>query len=90
MTVRASNDFTISIGECDALNDTGCGSFSPTWSSTSSLSLAAFIYMDAASGVNLPTITSPANAFDSAKYYHDLHVVPSASYPACDPTCLTT
>ena len=88
-----TSTFDINFVVCDVINDTGCeppAAFSPTWSSTSALSFSAFIYMDTASGVSLPSITGPSEAFDASTYYHDLHVVPTSAYPACDPICKTS
>ena len=48
--------------------------------------------MDASSGVSLPSITAPSDAFDLSSHYHDLHVMTVADYTACaalDSTCFT-
>ena len=45
--------------------------------------------MDAAVNIDLPSLDSPATAFDLSLYYHDLQVVPTSLYPGCEPACLT-
>ena len=89
MTVRDPADFDIQFSQCDVHNDPTCTSVF-NWSSTAALDFDAFVYMDNAFGVELPALTAPTDAFDSDKYYHDLHVVPASAYTGCDSSCWTS
>ena len=101
-TVRASNDFDIGLVDCDNLNtvcpSVGWSPITAVWSSTAALDASdtvAFLFMDNASTINLPSISSPSEAFDAADHYHELHVLTDTQWQACetpgppDATCLT-
>ena len=77
-TVRAPDDFDISFTDCSSLDTEVCpivNAFEPVWSSVAALDTFAFLSMDNDSSINLPSITSPPDAFDASLYYHDLHVM---------------
>ena len=77
-TIRAANDFDISFSDCSSYDYDVCpvvNAFTPVWSSVAALDNFAFLFMDNDSSINLPSITSPPDAFDASLYYHDLHVM---------------